>query len=166
MEDYALCEMCRLVTVTAMKSPGGFVHYSDVMEVLFHADECRLCSLMFAALSHHPRNITKLKSIIDAKPCSSDPTWTVRLWLGDLTEWKFDIEVDGEEGPYFPDLGLVIAIVTCFTGNFQKNEWKVKDGENIMHGTIEVCDHMGMLSHLCFGHYMLNYDSIAHDEQS
>jgi hypothetical protein len=105
---------------------------------------------MFAALSHHPRNITKLKSIIDAKPCSSDPTWTVRLWLGDLTEWKFDIEVDGEEGPYFPDLGLVIAIVTCFTGNFQKNEWKVKDGENIMHGTIEVCDQMGMLSHFVF----------------
>lgn len=102
MEDYALCEMCRLVTVTAMKSPGGFVHHSDAMEVLFHADECRLCSLMFAALSHHPRNITKLKSIIDAKPCSSDPTWTVRLWPGDLTEWKFDIEVDGEEGPYFP----------------------------------------------------------------
>jgi len=75
------------------------VHYSNVMEVLLRADECRLCSLMFTALYEQPRNITKLKSIIDAKPCCSDPAWTVRLWLGDLTEWKFDIEVDGEEGP-------------------------------------------------------------------
>ena len=115
MEDYALCEICRLVTVTAMKSPGGFVHYSNVMEVLFKAKKCRLCSLMWAALSHHRRDFTKLKSIIDAKP--SDPTWTVRLWLGDLTEWMFSIEVDGEEGPCFPDLGFVVVVVTCFTGN-------------------------------------------------
>ncbi|KAH7346241.1 heterokaryon incompatibility protein-domain-containing protein [Rhexocercosporidium sp. MPI-PUGE-AT-0058] len=142
MEDYELCEVCRLVTVTAMKSPGGFVHYSDVMDVLFNADECRLCSLMFAALREDSCNKTKLKSIINAEPCGSDPTWTVRLWLGDLTEWKFDIEVDGEEGPYFPDLGFVIVVVTCFSGNFPEDEWKVKDGENIMHGTIEVCDQM------------------------
>lgn len=166
MEDYALCEMCRLVTVTAMKSPGGFVHYSNVFQVLLKAHECRLCSLMFAALKEHPRNITKLKSILDAKPwrLSDAPTWTVRLWLGDLTEWKFGIEVDvddGEEveGPYFPDLGFVIVVVTCFSGNFPEDEWKVsevKDGENIMHGTIEVCDQMGMLSHFVFRTLYIN----------
>ncbi|KAL2070594.1 hypothetical protein VTL71DRAFT_13620 [Oculimacula yallundae] len=125
-----------------MKSPGGFVHYSNVVEVLLNADKCRLCCLMFDALREHRRNIIKLKSIIDAGPCSSDPPWTVRLWLGDLTEWKFAIEVDGEEGPYFPDLGFVIAVVTCFTGNLSEDEWKSKDGENVMHGTIEVCDQM------------------------
>lgn len=84
------------------------MHYSNVMEVLFRADECRLCSLMFAALSHHRPNITRLKSIIDAKPCSSDPTWTVRLRLGDLTEWKFGIEMDGDDRSCYPELGLVI----------------------------------------------------------
>lgn len=145
MEDYSLCEMCRLVTVTAMKSPGGFVHYSDVMEVVYRADDCRLCSLMFAALSQDRSNIAKLKSIVGAEPCSSDPTWTVRLWLGDLTEWKFPIEAEDEEGP-FPELGLVIVVVTCFAGNFQQNKWKVVDRKNIMHGTIEVCDQMGTLS--------------------
>jgi hypothetical protein len=147
MEDYALCEMCRSVTATAMKSPGGFEHYNDVAEVILHSDKCRLCSLMFQALRQDRKRYEKLKSICLSNEGSSNATWTVRLWLGDLTEWKFDIETDEDEGP-FPDLGFVIVVVTCFTSSFPGNTWKSTSEENIMHGTIEVCDQMGILSRL------------------
>lgn len=156
MEDLALCEMCRLVTAAAMKSPGGFEHYNDVSEVILHSNKCRLCSLMFQALRQGRKQLEKLKSICLPNKGSSNATWTVRLWLGDLTEWKFWIEDDDEgEGP-FPDLGFVIVVVTCFTGSFPGNTWKTSHMENIMHGTIEVCDQMGMLPRLFFGCYILN----------
>jgi len=135
MEDHALCEMCQLVTTAAMKSLGGFDHYNDVSEVVLHSSECRLCSLMFQALRKDRKNLEKLKSICLSNEKSPDATWMVRLWLGDLTEWKFSIEIDGSHGP-FPDLGFVIVVVTCFTGNFPGDTWRTSSNENIMHGTI------------------------------
>lgn len=134
-----------------MKLPGGFEHYSNVMEVILHADKCRLCYLMFDALRRFDQdNITKLKNSFDTNSSSSASTWTVRLWLGDLTEWKFGIDIVGDRRSCYPDLGFVIVVVTCFTGSFPKNTWKVKKDENILHGTIEVCDQMGMLPNFVF----------------
>jgi hypothetical protein len=138
MGDYTLCEMCQRVTVEAMKLPAGFEHYNDIMTLVAHEHKCRLCSLILDALKHANRDIfPKLSNSLDSD-------WAVRLWLGDLTEWKYHIETDTEEGP-FPDLGFVIVVVTCMNGSFANDGWKTQTGENIMHGTIEVCDQQGTL---------------------
>jgi len=136
MEDYTLCTMCQRVTVEAMKSPAGFEHYNNLLMLYLHKGTCRLCSLMYDALSAHRRNIPKIKSCFDIN-------WTVRLWLGDLTEWLYQIETDTEEGP-FPDMGLVIVVVTCLKGSFCNSGWRTEEGENAFHGTIEVCGEEGI----------------------